>query len=499
MTNGRLASKIINSKKAEMVYKNTSQSSAAVSIQAATLSSTANTTMSLSIDTSTDYSFNYTVGYSTLPKAATTDLAAFDSTSMMFHNTGSTSWSSTNRGLRMAYANSSSVSTSPATSSTYQQHHLRIDPYYLTNPEEFGGKETASYITNNGSSTNYLHEDITNGGNRDLAATISRIYSTSSSGNSDSTSWNYYERGMVVDYYQTSAYNCAAIGWDNNAYMSFMTANTAVSGLSNQSNRTSDSCFYAISPSGYDSNSYSHPFYQGVAWFENGIYVSNPANNSNTYFYIGDALYSSGSRNSNVIYDGWGTGNRTYQFSSGIPAYPVCWMKYNPVAEKWYIAIKSTGIYEFDRTSLHTGSSSRNISDFNKVADMPNDQMSTPMRIDKSLWHSVDSSDEAWISTDLIEWTKASTYYESNYGAENVAASKLLTNGEHALAIVDSTDTGYTVSGYDAIPQDGTIEYKTTLSNYERTGLLLSSGDVIYAENSGAAPLAISIMGYEDE
>ena len=171
-------------------------------------------------------------------------------------------------------------------------------------------------------------------------------------------------------------------------------------------------------------------------------------------------------------------------------------MKYNPNNDKYYLALKNDGILEFDLATLNQGSTGRSITDFTSVAKMPHEQMSTPMRIAKALWHSVDADNVAWVSADFITWTKATTHFDGLGLGANVAAADLTTNQK---VNIGESNVHVSSTGFSSVADDAILEYRTSLNSYERNGLLLNSGDTLYAENTGAIDLSVSVMGYEDE
>ena len=498
MANGRLASKKVLKGKAEKVYTNTSAVSAAVSIHASAHSENTNTNLSLAVDTNATHNLNYVTEKYLLGYDATTNIMALDTYSAyplgsIAHNIGDIEWSSI-QGPRMSYSTSGALGAARSSGTT--TNYLRLDPYYLTNPEEYGGKTKPSYITNNSSSGMYYWHDITTGGSQSIGNVVARVYGQDYASADYNTTVSSHNRGMVVDVYKNDAYHDACINWDNNSYMSITSSNATGTTINHQAHRTSDSNFYNCSNNGRDPSSYLHPWYQGVAWFEKGVYVFNAASIDRQRFCMGDFIRASdGAIRPDCIKSSHGTGNQSYQFNSSVP-YPVCWMKYNPNNDKYYIAVKQDGIFEFDKSQLNTGSSSRQINEFTAIGPMPHEQMATPVRIDKALWHSVDSTYCAWVTTDFKTWIKATTYWDSQGFGTNAAMAYNTTReqvnlGERKVFVASS--------GFDSVADDAILEYKTSFNSYERNGLLLNSGDILYAENTGSVDLSVSVMGYEDE
>ena len=498
MANGRLASKKVPKKTAQKVYTNTSVFPASVSIHATAHSETVDTKLSLAVDTNANHTLNFTtqiygLGFNAASNTVGLDNRTSGQSDAMAHNIGDIGWSSI-QGPRISYSiGGALVADREGGSSIY--NYLRLDPYYLTNPEEYGGKTKPSYMTNDSSNNVKLWKDVTSGGSLGIGSVVQRVYGSNHSSADYNASWPYYNRGMVFDPYKTEYYNSCMIGWNNDSYMAIMTENAAGTTLNHQSSRSSDAVLYQVSNNGRDPSSYTHPWYQGVMWFEKGVYVCNASSVDRSKFGMGHAIRADGSFNENCIYNSYGTGNRSYWFN-GSGQYPVCWMKYNPNNDKYYLALKNDGILEFDLATLNQGSTGRSITDFTSVAKMPHEQMSTPMRIAKALWHSVDADNVAWVSADFITWTKATTHFDGLGLGANVAAADLTTNQK---VNIGESNVHVSSTGFSSVADDAILEYRTSLNSYERNGLLLNSGDTLYAENTGAIDLSVSVMGYEDE
>ena len=95
---------------------------------------------------------------------------------------------------------------------------------------------------------------------------------------------------------------------------------------------------------------------------------------------------------------------------------------------------------------------------------------------------------DVYYSTDLKTWTPSATYYGSNdYEALQEQTNIVSTGG-----VVTASK-----SNIANIGEDGVLEYGTTFSQYERTGLVLSNGDRVVTYNSSTKPYTIQVMGYE--
>ena len=105
------------------------------------------------------------------------------------------------------------------------------------------------------------------------------------------------------------------------------------------------------------------------------------------------------------------------------------------------------------------------------------------MRIGTSLWvlvvseFSQTTAEEVFYSTDLVTWTAAATFYGSvDYTATQGAATITSNSGT-----VSATKTKIGVLG-----TDGILEQDVAMTQYERTGIVLSNGDRILVRNRGA-------------
>ena len=117
------------------------------------------------------------------------------------------------------------------------------------------------------------------------------------------------------------------------------------------------------------------------------------------------------------------------------------------------------------------------------------------MRIGTSLWVLVvsdfdsNTTEEVFYSTDLISWSTPTTFYSpSDYSATSGFATIASNSGT-----VTATKTRIGVLG-----TDGVLEENLAMSQYERTGIVLSNGDRILVHNRGTTQTAVvQVMGYE--
>lgn len=117
------------------------------------------------------------------------------------------------------------------------------------------------------------------------------------------------------------------------------------------------------------------------------------------------------------------------------------------------------------------------------------------MRIGTSLWVLIASEsnsatqEEVFYSTDLITWTASATYFgDDDYSVTEGVATITSNSGA-----VTATKTRIGVLG-----TDGILEQDVAMTQYERTGIVLSNGDRILVRNRGTTQTAVvQVMGYE--
>ena len=214
------------------------------------------------------------------------------------------------------------------------------------------------------------------------------------------------------------------------------------------------------------------------------------------------------------------TTNVVYRITSGLTdrtAGIVLYFEYNPNDGKYYCATRdgsgSTKLFTTTRDDLlaigvgNRTSSTWGTSDDYATYDSNFDlTLSTysmsdqqvcfrSMRIGTSLWvlvvseYSQTTTEEIFYSTDLITWTAAATFYGSvDYTATEGVATITSNSGT-----VSATKTRIGVLG-----TDGILEQDLSMTQYERTGIVLSNGDRILVRNQGTTQTAVvQVMGYE--
>jgi len=194
----------------------------------------------------------------------------------------------------------------------------------------------------------------------------------------------------------------------------------------------------------------------------------------------------------------------------------ILYFEYNPNDGKHYCAIRSSSTAKVftttrdDLLSIGTGNRTDGVfgtsdayvsydSSFDLTLSnysMTDEQVCfRSMRIGTSLWvlvvseFSQTTAEEVFYSTDLVTWTAAATFYGSvDYTATQGAATITSNSGT-----VSATKTKIGVLG-----TDGILEQDVAMTQYERTGIVLSNGDRILVRNRGATQTAVvQVMGYE--
>jgi len=101
-----------------------------------------------------------------------------------------------------------------------------------------------------------------------------------------------------------------------------------------------------------------------------------------------------------------------------------------------------------------------------------------------------------YVSHDLITWCEPTGEIDDYYINTN--------EGDRSLITVDTTNsiinkkTDYFFNK-ECIGNQGLIEYNTSANQYERTGLVIGSGDKVWvADDSGNSDIPVQIWGYEE-
>ena len=92
-----------------------------------------------------------------------------------------------------------------------------------------------------------------------------------------------------------------------------------------------------------------------------------------------------------------------------------------------------------------------------------------------------------YTSTDLINWEASSS---DGFGVE--------INESQAYVLGSTCNIDFVTSCFNSLCNNGLIEQFTPNISYERTGVVLSNGDKVYARNKSNYPVAINIWGFTE-
>jgi len=212
--------------------------------------------------------------------------------------------------------------------------------------------------------------------------------------------------------------------------------------------------------------------------------------------------------------------NHMYRITSGLTSRAgglVLYFEYNPNDGKHYCALRSSSeakLFTTDRDALIDnmsvgsrvsgtfGTSDDYVTyntDFSLTLsnyDITDQQVCfRSFRIGTSLWvlvvseYSQTTTEEIFYSTDLVTWTAAATFY----GSDDYSSTSGVTTITSNSGAVTATKTRMGVLG-----TDGILEQDLALSQYERTGIVLSNGDRVLVRNRGTTQtVVVQVMGYE--
>ena len=212
--------------------------------------------------------------------------------------------------------------------------------------------------------------------------------------------------------------------------------------------------------------------------------------------------------------------NHVYRITSGLTSRAgglVLYFEYNPNDGKHYCALRSSSaaaLFTTDRDTLidnisEGGRASGSFAtsddyvtyDTNFSLTLSNyditDQqvLFRSFRIGTSLWvlvvseNSQTTTEEVLYSTDLITWTAAATFYGSDDYSSTSGVATITSNSGAVTA---------TKTRIGALGTDGILEQNLALSQYERTGIVLSNGDRVLVRNRGTTrTVVVQVMGYE--
>lgn len=502
MASGRLGSAKISPAQASLLYSNTSGSPASVNIQATSLSSTTNGRIGIAIDSAT-ISTNQTTAGAIVPAG---------SMSQRVH------WLdplSNSVPLRMEYdttangGNGSFYSVSYWNGSTWYKppngyygapNWQKIDPYFLSTPSAYGKTVPSLPMQFRYDSTpsNMRWRYYTNL-NTFTGQQFANIQQLSDPGVGDYS----YSFDTSYDGFGGSAdpYTDWVITTQSNGYMRIF------KGKDGSNDYAYSAAIINNTMGGAPISDYSHWWYAPRIMGSNGLFLIQPTGFGGSVFYISDPDYALELGNTNYAI-GWNpTATASWwRINTGYNNWWIGWFEYNPNDQRYYFEnLTDRKIYSFSRATLRA-QAARGYNSSLSLASAPftthsagpwgSSYVTRPIRLGASLWWTTTNSSVAYVSEDLKNWQLATTYYAGLHPANTFNVTPLTTTkylyAQSGVANVAKFD-----SNYSAVSQNTVIEFDTSISNYQRTGLVLSSGDKIYVQNYGNTSLSVTAMGFE--
>jgi hypothetical protein len=504
MANGRLGSVTVNPYAAGLVYSNTSGSAAAINVQATDLSTTTNAQFSLAVD-SASISVNQTTTAVSMSSGNTTGgvwwldpVSKTTPVKFMFQNKTQGDGNFTNN-----YWNGSAWATSGSAGTIGNFPGIKIDPYFYTNFSEYNAKTAPVFmvpmaIAGNNTSARLRTYNLNVITGSQLGRILLADETTGATTAGLDTGASYQTCGQDADMYTDISVGCNADGYQGVYRLS-----------GGESTRTSGSIIYQSC--GGSSIAGANAFWFAPRFMvSNGFYVIQATGHPYTTFAIADQELANltGDPSNAFNWVGSASGARWSGFNPSGSQYDISWFEWNPNTERFYMEwigggrhqILSASKAEIRAVQFGTTTSS-NLSVFRQeAATTPwtgSNYIQRPRRIGRSLWQAISNNGNAYVSTDLINWTVATTYWPTL----GLPATTTTFNGLSATSYLylgaGVANVNQFASGFSSVSQTATIEHFTTFSNYQRTGLVLSSGDKLYCQNYGSVAFSINVMGYE--
>jgi hypothetical protein len=506
MANGRLGSAKINPVNAALLYSNTSGSQAVINIQATGLSSTTNANLALAVDSAT-VSLNQTTTATAIPSG---DM------SQSVYNLDPLS---NNRPLRFEYSSPMNAGNSNDYPATYWNgstwfkpsnnfwgapNAQKIDPYFISTPSAYG-KSMAEHpiafkynTSNDNLRVRYFNLATMTG--QQFANT--QQFADPGTAYSGTTDMSYGGFGWSVDPYTNF--------FMGTGYQGYMQSAKIAGSVSDSTGLTSNCTIFNLF-GGEQLSNYTHYWYAPRIMASNGLFLMQPTGRNTSQFAIGDMELAVSLGASNYAYNWTTTFTQTAWWYINAPTSSdafVGWFEYNPNDQRYYFEIISTGarnIYSFTRATLlaftsRGTSTSYSLSTF-ATSHGPGiwgtNRVTRPLRIGASLWWTSSNTGSAYVSTDLKTWVLATTYFpENGYPASTFNATQT-SSTSYLYAQASTANISRFSSGFAGVSETAVLEYNTSISNYQRTGIVLSNGDKLYAQNYGGVSISATVMGYE--
>jgi len=528
MASGRLGFAKLTPSRAVLLYSNASANPASVSIQATTLSSTVNTNIALSIDTATVALNNITLNTALSAGSMTQRTRWLDplsGTNVLRVNRYNPTNESASLNFPIQYWDGSAWTTG-ATSNLYgAKNWQKIDPYFLYAPSAYGGKTKASIVL--GLSYNTSVDNMRFRHYEDLRTftgaqfRLSQMFQDPGVTQTYSRDEGYGGFGFAVDTYTDYVMTFGNAGYGNVFNGKIGTPATGY---------TSNSIFYYafVMQNSYGNiDQYRHSWYAPRLMAANGLFLIQgsgfgASGGSQSNFFISDVdlAVSEGAIGRSILWSttanvSWWQISPSFSITSGVYGH-VQWFDYNPNTDRYYFCMAQEGgvaadqnrnIYSFTRTGLraialrgYSGSSALTESMFTNHGRGPwgTQFVERPQRIAASLWWTCAADDVAYVSTDLANWQTAISYFTAAGEAANTFNKNQLTLSSYLYAVNGTANVSKFDSNFSTVADTAVLEYNTSVNNYQRTGIVLSPGDKLYAQNYGDVAVSVTAMGYED-
>lgn len=380
-----------------------------------------------------------------------------------------------------------------------------VDPYYFLSPSSYddtGYAAPFAAVDSYNSGTFNYHKDFRG----QLIAGSNGAFAQSASSGDYSRSHSYYDRGATFDPYTNT---CVSI--NQNSYMTCSYAYpTGFSG----NNQTTNSLMYNKFSTGWTSN-YNATSSDLFPWtpticVDNGLYVINGMNGGDIMFF---KLYANATDNNYPPF-----ADRAAQFSSSnfsgssnywnispSSGYDFRWMKWHPVAQKFYFYIGKNatygGLYSFSNFQPTTSVAGHNANPSQVAAwtlettNLPADKMTRPARIGASLWVSYTDEAVAYFTQDFITWKTLSEIDTLSSHVSNSTIFNDDASGNRYYGNSVTNDVQFFNTGFGGLDKGGYLEFNTQVGNFERSGIVVPKGESIYVENTdGTADVSVSLM-----
>jgi len=501
---GRTSSSI-TPETAQNIFENTTSGPVVVSINAISSDNTVNPKLSLLIDSSNTRPLNFISAAKTLVETVTENTGDFDLKS-----------SGDNGVTRLQNVVGTSKHRLGVNGTSYSADYYKYtqyDPYFLTNPQSYN--KASAYGALIATSQPHFYSDIA-ADKSYFPNWLQGSSPTSGSTYVSSHNFNYYNSFFVTDIWTDTV-----IGISTSAYMGAGQFHGSITTPSfDEATQSSGSLQYAL---GSSSNPDSFKVNDGLTLdlqSDGGVYVlaTGTSKTSNNSYRVGlisarqwrnNGNYTAGassiknakdtttSQNENSLISTGEVWHARLEFNlSSAGGHSLSWIKYNPTTDKYYLNVQSSssnnGVWSFDHPDMFV--SGYTVKDFDTVctkepATHPlTVKTSQPERIGASLWVAYKSAVQGDVlySTDLINWKTAS---EMGYPSATLLAVDNSGSSERILFLQSTQqDTLFAkTTGFSSIPQTGLLENGSAIGVYERNGLVLGSGDCLYAENQDAA------------